>query len=1106
VAANAAVRFDRAFAPSLGVVAPVEKPGRDEICLDGLWRFQPEPVPSNWVPNKGQAPDLPAATDGGWDATPIRIPSPWNVNAFNQGDGGDFRCFPSYPKAWESAQMGWLRRSFRVPPAWSGRRIILRFDAVAGDAQVDVNGKTVAHNFDSFLPFDVDVTDAVKMDGDNELLVGVRKPSLFDDNSTVGRRPYVAGSMWGSFIVGIWQDVTLFAVPNVHVDNNYVRPLVSQGILAADVTVRNDSATSQTVSVSCDVCPWINLAGKSTADAPEPAWKLGDAVVTMTAGQPVTIASGASATVTLTAPAAGKLKVWAPETPNLYGLVSSVSVDGKTVDRKYTRFGWREFTFDGNKQLLNGKPYELRGDAWHFLGIPQMSRRYAWAWFKMLKDANANAVRLHAQPYPSMFLDVADEMGVCVLDETANWGSDGGQKFDSDEFWARSGDEQRRLVLRDRNHPAVFGWSLTNEDSAILDVVKRRDLLPRVTAYHREMVDLIHQIDPTRPWISGDGEADPEKVLPTNVGHYVGNEWLQQRAVEPRPFGVGESGGAYYMTPKQASEFVGSHAYVSQSARMDGIAIQAYELISGQRASHADYCSVFNLVWYGLQPLELGLPDTSRPPQITDGITFDQYREGVPGVQPERLGPYCSTLNPGYDPRLPLYRPWPLFSAVQAANAQGGPKPCAWDHRRQDAPTLATNQLRPVIDRVRVLANASSQLSQSLTADGVNVIGQEDSLAVSLLLVDGANPPAVTDEIKQQVRQTVDAGGKVWIMGVSPESEGKINALLPYPLSVGERRATSLIVDTAGDLLAGLSNSDLYFSETTSKPVMSYGLGGAFVSRASVLASACNTDWRRWNGVAEPIKTGAVLRSEREAKGPGAAIAEVKQGKGEFVVSALDPCPTAEDQLKLRARLLANLGVALKPVAVDPNAALSRFGALNNALVLGSLPVADPQAAYDTDFIPVSNDSPAPSEGMAANGKKWAHESAGVDGVFDLRKMGLTGPVENCVAYLSFWVWCPQDLTNLLLNPNLPKVDLLCGSDDGCQVYLNGKVVVQDRAIHPLTKDSMTAHGLPLVDGWNRFLVKVVQTGGEWGYQAELKSSDSSFLRQLRSSVAPPVK
>ena len=62
---------------------------------------------------------------------------------------------------------------------------------------------------------------------------------------------------------------------------------------------------------------------------------------------------------------------------------------------------------------------------------------------------------------------MADEMGICVLDETAMWSSDGGPKVDAEAFWQACRDHVRGMVLRDRNHPSVFGWSVCNEMLAV---------------------------------------------------------------------------------------------------------------------------------------------------------------------------------------------------------------------------------------------------------------------------------------------------------------------------------------------------------------------------------------------------------------------------------------------------------------------------------------------------------------------------------------------------------------------------------------------------------------------------------------------------------------
>ncbi|HVE15129.1 MAG TPA: glycoside hydrolase family 2 TIM barrel-domain containing protein, partial [Chthoniobacterales bacterium] len=442
--ATAAVNFPGVFAPSENYTKPAEEPFRQSVSLNGNWQFQPIALPDSFREGQDPTPTLPPADASKWEKTPIRIPSPWNVNSFADKDGlgGDFRAYPSYPKEWEKIKMGWLRRTFSVPAAWSGRRIMLHFQAVAGKAEILVNGKKAGENFEIFLPFDLDVTDLVKPGADNELLVGVLKASLLDEKGEHGRRTYQAGSFWGQHAAGIWQDVFLVAEPNVRASNVFVQPKVDSDTLAAEVTLKNDSNSEAEVSVGAQAFPWISKAGKDVLTAPLPSSELGPQSALSLAPVTAKIPAHGETTVTLQASVKGRLKLWAPGTPNLYGLVVQTSQGGKPVDSKYTRFGWRQFTFKGTDMLLNGKPIVLHGDSWHFLGIPQMTRRYAWAWFTALHDANLNAVRLHAQPYPTFYLDVADEMGIMVLDESAVWASDGGPKLDDPRYWASSERDQ----------------------------------------------------------------------------------------------------------------------------------------------------------------------------------------------------------------------------------------------------------------------------------------------------------------------------------------------------------------------------------------------------------------------------------------------------------------------------------------------------------------------------------------------------------------------------------------------------------------------------------------------------------------------------------------
>lgn len=1099
-AARAATSFSHDFAPSGTMVSPAEKPQREELCLNGRWRFQPVALPPGYVHDRGTAPPLTPPTAAGWAKTPIKIPSPWNVNAFNQGDGGDFRCYPSYPASWDTAEMAWMERTFTVPAAWKGKRLRLHFEAVAGDAVIRVNGKEVARNFDSFLPFECDVTGAVNYGGVSTVQVGVRKPSLFNDTRTRGSRPYPGGSFWGQAIAGIWQDVFLLALPPVRAENVLIEPQVSRGMLRAEVTLRNDTATVQTVRVGGTVSPWINEAGKSALLAPEPKWRQGAAVLTLPA-QSVRLAPGQSQRVTLAVPAQSKLKLWSPDTPRLYGLTVGVSQNGKSVDHKYTRFGWREFTFDGNRQLLNGKPLELRGDSWHFLGIPQMTRRYAWGWYTALKAAHGNAVRLHAQPYPTLYLDMADEMGVCVLDETANWGSDGQHKYDTPEFWTRADNEVKRLVLRDRDHPSVFGWSVSNEVAWFIDRDKHPEQFERLKQGWRDWAAAAHRLDPTRPWVSTDGDGDGEGAMPTTVLHYAS---LEGASHGDKPYGMGETGGAYSDTPKQMAAYAGPRAYESDRGRMEGVAVQAYELIATQRQQKADYASVFNLVWYGLQPLELGLSDTSRPCKITDGIFFGKYRDGQPGVQPERLGPYCSTLNPGYDPRLPLYRPWPLFEAIQAAYVPTGPVPSPWDHHLTPSGPTAT-PLPPTIKQIAVLAGPGSVLAAQLVALGAAAQSADSVGDAQFVVVDGTNLPAtIPQAVSQKIKRWVSGGATCLIWGAAPDALGKINTILPKPLTLTARTASSYVVEAADPILAGLTNADFYFTETEPGNVTAHGLAGPLADAGQALVLPCPADWRRWNYQAEPIKTAALLRSEREANPGGAALVRSAQGKGQFLVSALDTNSGAPDLLALLRKMLTNEGVVLVERQMQSEEAFNAFGTLKSALVCGSFGADNAQTAYDTDAVGISS-ALQPKAGDKSGGREWQVKAAGDDGIFNFLHLDLPGPSQNAAVYLSFWVWSPRPLDNLLLEPNLPKLDLLIGSDDGCQVWLNSKQIQEDRGTHPLVPGSLQCKAMPLQRGWNHFLVKVVQGSGEWQFRADLRSSDPQFLSQLRTSQIGPV-
>ncbi|MDL2303810.1 hypothetical protein LJC72_00525 [Bacteroides sp. OttesenSCG-928-D19] len=494
--ASDGIRFTGVFNPMKGPVHPSEQEFRLSICLNGTWKFMP-------VYN-ATADDFAKPENMLWDATPIKIPSPWNVNAFTDGQGGDFNAYPSYPRQWEKAKIGWMQKTVSVPTSWDGQKIALRFDAIMGKAIIYVNGEMVAQNFELFLPFEVDVTHKIKPGQPNDILVGVAKADLFDQRSPYGRRTYVGGSMWGIEMAGIWQDVHLMATNKVFVEDIFVQPDVANGKLNVELTIANQTNRKISLGLEADVKKWYDGAGKTIAEAPIEEGELAKTpAISFLKQKNIHIEPQSSQKITISVQPNRELEHWTPETPNLYGLVVKLTEGKSTIDTKYERFGWRQFTIEGDRLLLNGKVITLRGDSWHFMGVPQMTRRYAWAWYTMLKDANANAVRLHAQPFPKFYMDMADEMGICVLSETGIWSSDGGPKIDSDDYWKNCAEHLRRLIGRDKNHASIFGWSVCNETVPVaVHVFKApEELIQKQLSEINRWVAITRESDPTRQWI-----------------------------------------------------------------------------------------------------------------------------------------------------------------------------------------------------------------------------------------------------------------------------------------------------------------------------------------------------------------------------------------------------------------------------------------------------------------------------------------------------------------------------------------------------------------------------------------------------------------------------
>jgi beta-galactosidase len=506
-------------------------------------------------------------------------------------------------------------------------------------------------------------------------------------------------------------------------------------------------------------------------------------------------------------------------------------------------------------------------------------------------------------------------MGLMVLAETSVFGSSIRLNPEQPVFWERYAAHYDGMVQRDRNHPSVMGWSFGNEMFAIprLNEMSKED----TQAYYDKLIAMSRRssaLDPTRTWITCDGDEDLQGSLPVwskHFGHGNFDDKLPKGL--NKPMVVGESGGTYYATPEQLSVFNGDRAYENYLGRNEALAVDLYDNIVKMALPYLAHFSPSLMVWYGLEHLNFGYHDFSRLPTEQDGVFFSgPFVEGKPGMQPERIPPYVTTVNPGWDPALPLYKPLPMFHAMKAAIAPGGPQPCPWDHKSKvvaspPAPVPAT------VDQVAFAGADKSPLRERLVGWGVPLV-TNDTQKASVLIVDGQTlsrdqVPAV----RARLDSVLAAGGIVLLMVRDAKAPIEVvNALIPAPLSLTDRKATQLQPNGVEAWAGGLGQKDLYFANLEGqRHVLKCGLAGPLVEKGTVVLEAGKTDWSLFNNNPEKTKAAAVVLYEQLQKPSGVALVRVKQGAGTLAVSSLDYRITAPVSQAMWRRLFGNMGIKL---------------------------------------------------------------------------------------------------------------------------------------------------------------------------------------------------
>jgi hypothetical protein len=611
---------------------------RRSICLNGEWAFMPDFA--------GRPPaDLLAQPQ--WEAQPVRVPSSWRWMIKPHEPFQPYDMF-DYPAAWNDAQAGLLSRTFIAEPQ-PDERVWIIFEGILQAWAIFVNGVQVAEGDESFLSVDVDVTDHVRPGEQNVLTVWCGEwPKVA---TAVGPKLLVPEGSWFARLGrGIWQDVFLECRPALAIEDVFVRTSVRRGEISARVRVAR-AASLRGPSFAPKQSP--PRAGDCFGAESTPHNDLlsvrarvldGERVALALPEQPVAVAAGDAVEIELVQAWPDPI-LWSPENPHLYHLAVELLADGRLVDRRSVRFGFREVWLEEHKFILNGTRINLRGDAWHYQGFVQQFPEYAVNWYRLCKETGINFIRLHAMPYPQFYLDLADEMGMLLVSESAIYGSSKAMAADHPDFLAACRPHLRDLVRRDRNHPSVVIWSMQNEMRWVDGRDGYKAAMPGLTA-------VMNAEDGTRP-ISYDGD---NRLVELDACQIVSMHYNIDGTVASwdrgKPLIFGEHGKWHYVSPQVASEFAGAAAYTSLAACLANIGREEQLFNEYARREEVTGLTPFNTVNYcawtfPAADIPLAWPDLSTP-----------------GPKPHKIPAHTLVLNNGLAADDPLFRPNPSYRGV----------------------------------------------------------------------------------------------------------------------------------------------------------------------------------------------------------------------------------------------------------------------------------------------------------------------------------------------------------------------------------------------------------------------------------------------------------
>ena len=466
--------------------------------LNGKWKFYWQ----RGLKNQPENFQLTSFDDSHWDE--INVPSVWQT----QGYSVPYYYASTFPKAFSRSkgkipsidhdmqEIGFYRKSFTLNENFNGREIFLHFGAAKSALEIYVNGEFVGYSQGSMTPHEFNVTKVLKP-GENVITAKLYR---YSDGSYLEDQ-----DMW--WLCGIYREVYLFAEPKLCLRDFYFK------------TDFDDSYTDSNVTLNMYINNYNNIRGKMTASAKLIDSNNGEILL----GTKETELSGGNEAVTFTESVKAPEK-WSAETPNLYTLVMTIELDGKIIYVKTYKVGFKKVEIKGEKIYYNGMPLMIKGVNRHDFDCDNgwaVPREIYTQDLDIMKQNNINSIRTSHYPDDPYFYDMCNKYGFYVMDEceVETHGVRRKGVPGSNPVWTGAVvDRMQRMVLRDRNNPCVFMWSLGNEagdGSNFMEMKKAALALDNSRQFHYEgdfdltKSDVISRMYPTKDIMEKLGNKQP---------------------------------------------------------------------------------------------------------------------------------------------------------------------------------------------------------------------------------------------------------------------------------------------------------------------------------------------------------------------------------------------------------------------------------------------------------------------------------------------------------------------------------------------------------------------------------------------------------------------